>query len=509
MKSPRITFDGIRLALGPLLAVLVWWLMPDVAGAPAARTTAGVAAWMGVWWLTEAVPLAVTSLLPLAFFPLFGVLPASRVAGLYMNDVVFLFVGGFIVALAMEKWNLHRRIALHIMLLVGVGPLRTLAGFMIATMVLSMWISNTAAAMMMLPIAMAVIWRYDTIYESGAMARYSVAVLLGIAYSASIGGIATLVGTPPNLVFARLFPMSFPHGPEITFAQWMGFALPISFIMFAAVFGVLVLRFVRLERGGVTRDIFRGELDEMGKTSYEEKMVFLVFLVLAVLWVTRKPIVFGALEVGGWSNLLPKPEYVGDGTIAILLASTLFTIPSRKKGEWLMDWPTARKLPWGIVLLFGGGFALAGAISASGLSIWIGDQLNGLANLPPILMTAGLCTAMTFTTELTSNTATTQMILPILAAVSRAIARNPFFLMIPATLSASCAFMMPVATPPNAIVFGTGRLKIIDMATTGIILNVIGVIVITLWMHLAGPYFFGGGPMIAPDWVFVVPPVTP
>lgn len=499
MKQRLFTTGGIKLALGPALAALTWILMP--ADPPAASATAGVAVWMGVWWLTEAVPLAVTSLLPLAFFPVLGVLPASRVAGLYTNDVVFLFVGGFIVALAMEKWNLHRRIALRVLLLAGAGPARTMIGFMAATALLSMWISNTAATMMMIPIAMAVLVRYDAMLDSTLMKRYSIGLLLGIAYSASIGGIATLVGTPPNLVFASLFPMSFPHGPEITFVQWMEFALPISALLFVSAALLLYRMYARGIKGEGEREIFRNELNQMGKMSREEKGVLVVFLLLAILWVTRESIGIGPLSIRGWAHLLPNPGFVGDGTVAIFVSALLFIIPSREKGEALMDWPTARKLPWGIVLLFGGGFALAGAIGSSGLSVMIGNRLQGLATLSPIMMTGGIATLMTFTTELTSNTATTQMVLPILASVAVALGRNPFYLMVPATISASCAFMMPVATPPNAIIFGTGRLRIADMAKVGIILNLIGVVVITLWLHLVGPGLFGGGPMTHPSWM--------
>ncbi|MFH0882860.1 MAG: SLC13 family permease [bacterium] len=501
MAKRGFPVGGLKLALGPAFAALTWILMPVDPQAPAASTTAGVAIWMGVWWLTEAVPLAVTSLLPLVFFPVLGVLPAGKVAGLYTNDVVFLFIGGFIVALAMEKWNLHRRIALRVLLLAGAGPARTMIGFMAATALLSMWISNTAATMMMIPIAMAVLVRYDAMVDSAMMRRYSIGLLLGIAYSASIGGIATLVGTPPNLVFASLFPMSFPRGPEITFLQWMEFALPISILLFVAASLLLYRMYARGVKGAGEREIFRGELKEMGRMSHEEKGVLVVFLILAVLWVTRESIGIGPVSIKGWAHLLPKPGYIGDGTVAILVSSLLFVIPSRQRGEALMDWPTAKKLPWGIVLLFGGGFALAGAISQSGLSAMIGEKLQSLSSLPPIMMTAGISVLMTFTTELTSNTATTQMVLPILASVAQALGRNPFYLMIPATISASCAFMMPVATPPNAIIFGTGRLRIADMAKVGLILNLIGAVIITLWLHLIGPAAFGGPPMQHPSWM--------
>jgi len=493
-KAASISNRTIALILGPNLALIVWWVMPEVEGSPLEARTAAVAVWMAVWWLTEAVPLAVTSLLPLVLFPLLGVLPASQIASQYTNDIVFLFIGGFVVALAMEKWHLHKRIALLVILGVGGGPKRTLLGFMLATALLSMWISNTATAMMMIPIASAVLVRWDGMFESGQARALSIALLLGIAYAASVGGMATLVGTPPNLVFAQLYHQQFTHAPSVSFAEWMAFALPFSLIFLFAIWGLLALMYMRgIKSQTGARDIFRRELNELGRMSGEERTVLIVFATLALLWVTRNPLDFGALTLPGWSLLLPKPEYAGDGTAAIALAILLFVLPApSRRGERVMDWETARQLPWRIVLLFGGGFALAAAISVSGLASWIGVHLQGLTVLPPVLMTASICTTMTFLTELTSNTATTQMALPILGAVAVAIGRNPFYLMIPATLSASCAFMMPVATPPNAIVFGTGRLRIVDMARTGVILNFLGVLLIVLWMQFVAPIHFGG-----------------
>ncbi|MBD3166885.1 DASS family sodium-coupled anion symporter [bacterium] len=491
---------SIARAAGPVAAILVWLLFPERSVHVKEAATAAVAVWMGIWWLTEAIPLAVTALLPLVFFPFFGVMSAREIAPLYTNDIVFLFVGGFLVALAMERWNLHKRIALMIVSLLGGGPRRTLLGFMAATAALSMWISNTATAMMMVPIAGAVLKQYDTMVEGARQRSVGVGLMLGIAYSASVGGIATLVGTPPNLAFAQLFHMQFPQAPDVSFARWIVFALPLSLVMLVVVWGLLVLLHFRgLPQMGARR-VFRDQLKALGTWSREEKLVSLVFAGLALSWLTRKPLELGLFTLPGWSQLLPEPEFVGDGTAAIAWGALLFLLPSRRKGQPLMNWETARGLPWRIVLLFGGGFALAGAIQASGLAPWIGERMEGLSGLPAPLMTASTSTLMTFLTELTSNTATTQMALPILGALAVAIKANPYFLMVPATLSASCAFMMPVATPPNAIVFGTGRLRIIDMARTGILLNLIGIALITLWVHLAGPSAFGGGADTLPGW---------
>ncbi|MCB2213122.1 SLC13 family permease [bacterium] len=500
------SWKPITLIAGPVLALFAWWLFPETDNPLLARTAA-VAVWMAVWWLTEAVPLAITSLLPLVLFPALGVISSKHVAGQYTNDVIFLFIGGFMVALAMERWNLHKRIALVILRGIGGGPARTLLGFMAATALLSMWISNTATAMMMVPIAGAVLSRYDNLLDTRNARRMSIGLLLGIAYSASIGGMATLVGTPPNLAFTRLFQQSFPTGPEISFGQWMMFATPLSLVFLLLAWGLLVLLYTRGIHAPAMRGQYKAELTELGPMSREEQSVLTVFLALAALWITRKPLEFGFLTVPGWSDLLPDPSYAGDGLPAIALSILLFLLPSSTKGQAILDWPTARRLPWGIVLLFGGGFALAAAINESGLAMWIGDQLAGLGSLSPPVMVGSICTLMTFTTELTSNTATTQLVLPVLAAVAVAIGRNPFLLMIPATLSASCAFMMPVATPPNAIVFGSGRLRVADMAKTGLLLNLLGVVLITIWLLLAGTAEFGDI-QHTPEWSLDNPLLT-
>lgn len=494
MVKKHFSPSVLALAAGPILAVVTLLIFPDDPERPLAARTAAAGVWMGVWWLTEAVPLAVTSLLPLAFFPLLGVMRANSAAALYMNDIVFLFVGGFCVALAMEKWELHRRVALHVVLIFGGAPRRTLLGFMAATALLSMWISNTATAMMMVPIAAAVLSQYELTQKPEEFRRAAVGLLLGVAYGASIGGIATLVGTPPNLAFAQLYHIQFAAAPPVTFAQWMFFALPFSVVFLLAAWGLLCVMWMPRAAKVSPRRMFREELAALGPMKREERLVLIVFAAMAMLWITRLPLEFGSLVVPGWSNLLPEPSFAGDGTVAIALATLLFILPAREKAARILDWETAKKLPWGIVLLFGGGFALAGAIAESGLAGWIGIQMQGLAALPPAGMTAAICAVMTFLTELTSNTATTQMALPILGATAMAIGRNPLYLMVPATMSASCAFMMPVATPPNAIIFGTGKVRVMQMAKTGIFLNLLGVLIVTLWMHLIGPLTFAGAP---------------
>jgi len=356
----------------------------------------------------------------------------------------------------------------------------------------------------MIPIAMAVLERYDDILGEKNAKGFSIAILLGIAHASTVGGISTLVGTPPNLVFASLFQSTFPNGPEISFTQWLTFAFPLSIAFFFFLWLLLSFLYLRKQTYVASKEVFRKELDELGKIKREEKVVLTVFVMLALLWVTRKNLVLGLVTLPGWSNILPMPAFVGDGTAAIAMGILLFLLPAGEKGKTIMDWEAAKKLPWHIVLLFGGGFALAGSIRGSGLADWMGTQLTGLSTLSPVVMTASIATIVTFMTELTSNTATTQMVLPILAAVAISIGRNPLYLMIPATLSASCAFMMPVATPPNAIVFGTGRLKIMDMAKGGILINIMGAILITILVHTLGQPIFGSTAL--PDWAVIAGP---
>ena len=443
---------------------------------------AAVAIWMAIWWITEAVPLAVTALLPVVVFPLLHIMPGKKVAPLYFNSVIFLFLGGFILALAMQRWNLHRRVALLIVRWLGVGQRRLMLGFMLATAFLSMWISNTATTMMMMPIALAVILKLE---DEGGSERFGTGLLLAIGYAASLGGIATLVGTPPNLSFARILAIVFPEAPEISFAQWMLLALPLSVVMMAITWLFLSYRFAGGQTTG-NRENFDEELARLGPLSREEKLVALVFVAMATAWLTRSNLSIGAFTFEGWASRLDLTGLADDGTVAIGFSILLFLLPARDGGR-LMAWKDCEQVPWGIVLLFGGGFALAAGFKESGLSVWSGERMAGLGQLGGITVVLAICLTITFLTELTSNTATTEMVLPILAASGVAMGVNPLMLMVPATLSASCAFMLPVATPPNAIVFGTGRIKMAEMAKTGIALNILGAIAITLLI-----YFLGG-----------------
>jgi len=446
--------------------------------------------------------LAATALIPVALFPLFGVVDGKIISAMYFNHLIFLFIGGFLMAFAMERWNLHRRIALKILILFGISPGRILFGFMLATAFLSMWMSNTATAMMMVPIAMSIIFKLEENLGRKKTGRYSIGLLLGIAYSASIGGITTLVGTPPNLSFARIVSIIFPEMTEISFADWFIFAVPVTVMIFLAAWLLLYFMYRPKKKwDNLQIDDFRREYVALGKPKPEEKIVLTLFIVLAFLWIFRAGFSIQSVNIPGWSDLFKKPGFINDGTVAIFIALLLFMIPSKsEKGERIMNWETAKKIPWGIVLLFGGGFALAQGFVDSGLSVWFGEKLAGLANVNPMVLTFADVTLISFLTELTSNVATTEMILPILAGLAMTIKVNPLLLMIPATLAASLAFMLPVATPPNAIIFGTNRIKVKHMVKTGFLLNLSGIIIATLVMYFWGTVVFGIDVTAFPDW---------
>jgi solute carrier family 13 (sodium-dependent dicarboxylate transporter), member 2/3/5 len=471
-------------------------------GKPEITRTFAVAMLMAIWWVTEALPLAVTALVPVAAFPLLGIVDGTTVSEAYMNHIIFLFIGGFIMALAMEHWNLHKRIALVILKLVGVSPARILFGFMFASTVLSMWISNTATTMMMIPIVASVIYKIEESVGQKQVSKYAIGLLLGIAYSASIGGNATLVGTPSNLICVRILSVLYPMAPEISFTQWFLFAFPITLIMFCAAFLLLYLIYMpKVNWDNLSSDTFKVQLKELGKAAYEEKVVFFLFLLLAILWITRADITSENFTFRGWSSAFNAPAYINDGTVAIFISLILFIWPAKNiPGGKIMNWDTANKLPWNIVMLFGGGFALALGFERSGLAIWFGEQLAWGAGIPSIVFVLAIVTMMSFLTELTSNVASTQMLLPVFAGIAVATGDNPLLFMIPATIASSLAFMLPTATPPNAIIFGTGRISIDRMIRTGFVLNMLGVLLITLMTYLLIGYIFGVVLDQVPHW---------
>ena len=488
MRQKTGLFLGIAL-------FVVLMAMPSIGGlSPHAKNMAAVAVLMATWWITEAIPIPATALLPIILFPLLGIMGAKDVSMRYADQNIFLFMGGFFIAMAMQRWDLHKRIALYIVRFLGTSPRRIVLGFMIATAFLSMWISNTATTMMMFPIGLAVIYHAANMLErekSGidttpGKFNFGLALMLGIAYSASIGGIATLVGTPPNIVFAGIVKSMFPKAPEIGFLDWFKIGLPLV-VVFLPVTWLYLTRIAvppRIKKIPGGKDIIEHDLKELGAVKLGEKLTLVVFLFVALAWIFRRNIDLGIFVIPGWSNILGISAYVHDSTVAVFGAILLFLLPvDFKKRIFVLNWEWALRIPWGIILLFGGGFALAAGFQATGLAQWIGERLSFLCGVPTIIMILCICLLLTFLTEVTSNTATTTMMMPVLGALAAATCIHPFLLMIPAAMSASCAFMLPVATPPNAIIFGSGYLRIPDMVRVGFFLNIIGAIIITLLVY--------------------------
>lgn len=441
--------------------------------------------WIALWWVTEAVPISVTALLPIVLFPLTGALDLSTTTASYGHKYIFLYMGGFLLAIAIEKWSLHKRMALSIIQLIGTNVYNIILGFMVATAFLSMWISNTATAVMMLPIGMSIVSQLKdnpSTKENETMI-FGKALMLAIAYSASIGGMATLIGTPPNLVFAGYVQET--YGIEISFWQWIKFGFPISVLLLIISWYYLTRKaftFKQKEFPGGKAEINRLK-KELGPMKREEKIVLGVFIFTAFCWITRSFLI---------ENIIPG---IDDTIIAMFSGILLFTLPSKTPGEKIINWEEAVKMPWGIILLFGGGMALAAGFEVTGLAIWLGSQMTLLQALPLILLVVVIITSVNFITEMTSNLATTAMLLPILAPIAVGLGINPFMLMVATTVAASCAFMLPVATPPNAVVFGSGYLRIPDMIRAGIWMNVISIVLLTLMVYFILPLIWNFDPM--------------
>ena len=491
------------LFVGPLIFFCLIFMDLEP-GNPVVTRMAAVAALMAVFWITEAIPLFATALLPLVLYPLLGIMKGKAVAPVYFNSTIFLFIGGFMIALTMEKWNLHKRIALLIIRLIGGSPAMIVFGFMTASAFLSMWISNTATAVMMVPIGLAIILKMEEEFGIKDTRKFAVSLMLGIAYACSMGGVATIVGTPPNLSFVRIFEIIFPLAEPVSFGQWMLMGIPLMLVMGFFIWIMLTKIFFRPPiHLKADRQIVNQEYESLGPVSFEERAVFTVFAATALLWIFRKKLEMGSITIPGWSDFLPWQGFIDDGTVAMFMAMLLFFIPVKDKTSkeaTLMGAEVIARLPWNIVILFGGGFALAKGFQATGLSVLIGEKFQWLAETSIIIMIPSICGSLTFLTELTSNTATTEMILPVLASVACAMKVNPLILMIPATLSASCAFMMPVATPPNAIIFGSGRVKIAEMAMVGFFINILGIIIITAIFYLLGTHIFPIDFSVFPKW---------
>jgi sodium-dependent dicarboxylate transporter 2/3/5 len=485
----RVWFVILGLALS-----LVILLLPVFSSMPRpARATLAVAVLMAVWWMTEAVPLAVTSLVPLVLFPCLQVSPVADVARNYGDHMVYLFLGGFMLATALERWNLHKRIAFRILLFMKGNLSMTLMGFLMATAFISMWVSNTAAALMMLPIALSVIRVAEEKLPPAEGRTFATMLLMAVAYASSVGGMGTLIGSPPNLVLAGFMPKAFPGEPPITFFQWLLLGVPIIILFLPLTWAVLMAfggevsffrRKVRLDVG----EMLRKEYQALGPLSGQERAVIILFASAALMWIFREPIALGAFTIPGWSRLFPNPAYLHDSVVAIFMAILLFIL--RVQGKPLLTWKEVEgRIPWGVLLLFGGGFALAETFTKSGLAGWVGQHLKFIADLPPFLSVLCITLIMTFLTEVCSNTAITATMLPVFAAIVPP-GTHPVAYLLPATIGASCAFMLPAGTPPNAIVFSSGHLTVARMAKTGLIMNLTTAVIITVLSLTLIPVIF-------------------
>ena len=478
--NKRLTSGTLGLVLGPLLFAFVQF-GPSAEGLSAEATAAlAVALWVGTWWVTEAVPIAVSALLPIVLFPLTGALDLGTTTAAYGHKYVFLYLGGFLLAIAIEKVNLHRRIALFIIASIGTRMRMIVLGFMVATAFLSMWISNTATSVMMLPIGLAIIAQYrdhpDT--PENEHTQFGKMLMLAIAYSASIGGIGTLIGTPPNLVLAGI--VKELYGVEIGFLEWMLLALPLSILLLALCWVYLTRFAVKLKADDFTGGVeeIKRQREALGPIHRDEKKVGIVFLLTAVAWISRSFLL---------SPILPA---IDDTIIALSAGIALFVIRGSNGKGAILSWDDSKRIPWGILILFGGGLAIAQGFKDTGLAQWFAEQLITLEFLPLIVMTLVLVAAINFLTEITSNLATTAMILPVLAPLAAAMGVHPYIFMIGATLAASCAFMLPVATPPNAVVFGSGYVSMKDMIRAGLGLNLISILLLTVWVFYLLPIFW-------------------
>ena len=448
---------------------------------PAAKNAAGVALLMTVWWVTEAIPIYATAFVPLALFPLLGILPAEETAANYGHNYVLMLLGGFFLSKAIEVQQLHKRIALLTIRWLGVSRSRIVLSFMLATAALSMWIANVAVALLMLPIAQALIVKEE---ETDTDSRFGVGLMLAIAYASSIGGTGTLIGTPVNMVFAGMMDKIFPGSPEINFFTWLKIGFPLV-IIFLPVIWLYLVRYFKMS-GNIpgSREVVRRELEHLGPMQSGEKRVLALFILTALGWIFRKDIVLDNWTLPGWSSLLGVEKYVHDSTVAIFSALLLFAIPAGKGKGRLLDWRLAATVPWGVVMIVGGGYAIAESFQVTGLADWLGQSLSFIGQLPVLGLLLVVVTLMVFITEINSNTATANIFLPVLATMAVAGAANPLLLMIPATFACSFAFMLPSGTGTNTVIFAGNRVTIPEMARCGFWLNLISIVLLTIYLYL-------------------------
>lgn len=479
----KISMRNFNMLLGMVLFTIMLFLPSPEGMSDSAWDLAAVTVLLACWWSTEALPVPITSLLPVVLFPALGITTIADATAPYAQPTIFLLMGGFIMATGLARWNLHRRIALMVLVKVGNSPTALIGGFMAVTAMISMWISNTASTLMMLPIALSmageIIKKRDAKTEG-----FLLCLVLGIAYGANIGGFGTPIGTPPNLLVIAF--MKENYGIDVSFLSWMMFGVPATIIMLPIACLVLTKWAFPfdLAENSIAHDLLQQELDEMGPMRVPEKRMALLFAFIASAWILRTPI----------QNNLEILPWLSDALIAIAGAMLMFMIPSgskRKQGSKLLNWKTADKIPWGVLLLFGGGLSLAAAVKATGLAVWIGEELAAVAIFDLIIIILILVTIVVFLTELTSNTATTATLLPILGALAVATGLDPMILFVPVAISASCAFMLPVATAPNAVIFASGEVTIPQMAKAGFRLNLFAIFAITGLSYVLVPIIFG------------------
>ncbi|MGK0253549.1 MAG: sodium-dependent dicarboxylate transporter 2/3/5 [Mariniflexile sp.] len=470
-----------------ITVLLLTLIIPTPEGMrPEALRALGVALLMAIWWMTECIPIYATAFVPIALFPLLGILDASATTENYGHNYVLMLLGGFFLAKAIELSGLHKRVALYIISKLGTSRKRIILSFMIATAFLSLWIANVAVVLLMLPIALAIVDKEEENPERNP--KFGLAMMLAIAYAASIGGTGTLIGTPPNMVFAGVFAKAFPDQPEIDFLEWMKLGTPIVIIMLPIIWIYITKYFKISGHFAGSKEVINQEIKAIGKISVMEKRVFAVFLFTAIGWIFRRDIVLDSFVIPGWSSLLGIKDYVHDSTVAIISALLLFMIPAgkstkNKKQKRLLDWKSASRVPWGVVMIVGGGYAIAESFNHTGLAIFLGSKMSFIGQYPMIIILIIVISLMIFITEINSNTATANIFLPVLAAMAIAGQMNPLLLMIPATFACSFSFMLPSGTGTNAVIFGSNRVTIPEMAKCGLGLNLLCIMLLTILMY--------------------------
>ncbi len=511
-----MTKKWLAIVSAPLLSLVVYFALTYFNFPQPAALMAVVVTWVAVWWLTEALHLGVTSLLPFVLIPLFGIMKTEAVAMQYMDQIIFLFMGGFFLAYAMEKWGLHKRVAFRIIMFTGNTPSKVLMGIMLTTYLISSWVSNTATVMMLIPAVMAIISQKE-IYNEESRKNISTAILVGLSFSATIGGMATLVGTPPNMIFAGMYASQFPNGQHVTFLNWMAFGVPYSATLLVVCYFILKKMFIPAHHNiAFDMSYIQQQHAKLGKIGYEEKVISVIFSATVLLWFFREDLNLGFVTIPGWTKAFGSLSgYIKDSTVVIFTSFFLFLIPSRTKAnaisnaiqgkeadpdnlnvernepENLLEWKDVTKLPLNIILLFGCGFAMAKGFESSGLATAIAERLDILQGMPIPLILLGVAVLVTVLSEFASNTASIQLVLPIVIPLAASLGINPLLLMLTATFSASLGSMLPVATSANTIVYGTGDINAKDMMRAGIILDIAGIILLLVYMLTLGNWIYG------------------